>query len=374
MVTSFDCPPRSYWEIKSHFLLASTALVVLIAMGFAFMAQNAYATNYTLSDQVSCEGLPVTNGSAVWGQYTATVGYCNINGILTINSGNTLDITYPVYLQLTAVSRLNNFGTIDINGFLLPIESGSLINNNGTIINNNAFTPGPLINNGTITNNGGFWTDSVDNSGVINTLGYTVNNGIISNHGTLNVNGSWIYNYGLIKNYNTINNNAGRIDGTIDNFGTINNNCGGDIFSAVSGNQPVNLCPDYGVKMFQNGNRISNGQTIQFGQPLNVVGETNDTSTQYVQFFWIAPNGATVRQETKPISSPEDTFTPNQGGQWIIEVHFATSYVRQTVNVSFFVVPESPIGSVGTVVASVSVLAVFMFFRQHRNKTINRPF
>jgi hypothetical protein len=60
----------------------------------------------------------------------------------------------------------------------------------------------------------------------------------------------------------------------------------------------------------------------------------------------------------------QDTFTPDEYGQWIIEVHFQSSYVRQTVNVSYFVLPESPIGTIALMVASLGAVGAFVAFKK----------
>jgi len=349
--------------------LIAAILILSFSFSSTFTNHRAYATNYLVSDQASCEGLQVSGGSAVWGSFSPTDHYCKISGILTINSGDTLDIIDPVAFQLNTNSGINNFGTIQIDGSLQMYESGSFINNNGTIINNNAFVGNAIINNGTITNNGGLWIDNnLDSSGVISNPGYIVINSVLSNHGILE-NPSTIYNYGLIKNYNTIN-NSGSIDGTIDNSGTIYNKCG-SIFSYVVGSQPINVCPNYQVKIFENGNQPTD-YTFLLGQTVRVVAGTNDTSVSNVKFYWVSPSRETVREETMPISSPEDSFAPDQIGRWILEVHFSDgSVVKQPFYISiFFVTPESPVGSIAMVLVSVTVLGAFVYFRQYRNKAI----
>lgn len=79
-----------------------------------------------------------------------------------------------------------------------------------------------------------------------------------------------------------------------------------------------------------------------------------------------------VREITTPVTSPEDIYTPDEKGTWRIEADLGNGQViSETLDVSFFVLPESPIGAVAMMLASVGALGGFLYFRSRKPMTGN---
>lgn len=60
-----------------------------------------------------------------------------------------------------------------------------------------------------------------------------------------------------------------------------------------------------------------------------------------------------------PIGTGQDTFAPDREGDWTIEADFQNGQVvRRTLTVSFFVLPESPIGALAMAAGSMGTLGL----------------
>jgi hypothetical protein len=123
---------------------------------------------------------------------------------------------------------------------------------------------------------------------------------------------------------------------------------------------------DYGLQLFENGTSVSDG-IVNLNQEVRAVAETADTLVDQVTFRWMSPSGEIAQNVTVPISTPEDTFIPDEQGTWIVEADFGNGQViRKMLNISFFVVPESPIGAIAMLLASMGALGGFLYFRSRR--------
>jgi len=115
------------------------AVLILGLIGFSF-SQDSFAVGGTISNQASCEAIGGT-----W----VPPNTCQINGVITINAEELLEVGFGIILEITNSGTINNFGTIDnfgtINNF------GTITNNSGGTIQNQSF----IINFGTINNFGG---------------------------------------------------------------------------------------------------------------------------------------------------------------------------------------------------------------------------
>jgi hypothetical protein len=87
-----------------------------------------------------------------------------------------------------------------------------------------------------------------------------------------------------------------------------------------------------------------------------------------VTFKWIDGTGFVVSETTKPLSSQaEDTFSPNELGEWSVEADFNNGTVlRHTLEVPFFVLPESSIGGLAIVGSSLAALGAFVSIKHRR--------
>jgi hypothetical protein len=123
---------------------------------------------------------------------------------------------------------------------------------------------------------------------------------------------------------------------------------------------------DYGLQLFENGTDVSDG-IVNLNQEVRAVAETADSLVDQVTFRWMRPSGEIAQNVTVPISSPEDTFIPDEQGTWVVEADFGNDQIiRKMLDISFFVVPESPIGAIAMLLASMGALGGFLYFRSRR--------
>src|SRR3989442_70087 len=283
----------------------------------------------------------------------------------TIAAGETWTVNSGVKLVIAKGVTIINEGVIDMNEGVI---------NNGTINNNFG---------GTINGNFGVFT----NDGIIY---FDINNGIINNNGTINntaiINNSWlIQNFGTINNTKIINNsiliqNLGNFtnSGTIDNTGTISNKCVATFndTGTLTGNPVSHEACMYNSLILEKAVDFNTSDlVINLGQEVRAIAMTNDNSVERITFSWISPTNDTVHTETLPVSftfvnhfaSFEDTFnivahdefTPDEVGQWTLQMDFNNGFVvRETLNVRISVNPVFPIGSIAFSGPNVYVVSV----------------
>jgi hypothetical protein len=127
----------------------------------------------------------------------------------------------------------------------------------------------------------------------------------------------------------------------------------------------------YSLSLFENGNVPIEGVT-DLGSEVRALAETSDPEVFEVKFRWINPSGEVSRSFgtgsiDEPIVSEQDFFRPDEQGTWVIEADFGNGQiVRKTIETTFFVLPESPIGAIGLTIASLSALAIFSYLRMTR--------
>lgn len=171
------------------------------------LAQTVYAVDYVVSNEASCESLPVSGGPVTWDASTST---CTIDGELALLVSDTLTIPSAVTLEVSATGSINP-------DFEPPFNQGGTINNNGVI-----------NNNGDIT-----YIDTLNNYGTYNDYesvheeSYTLNNyDTFNNYGNYVSFGS-LFNFGTINDYGTLSNVSVSLsfinypDGVINIFGSL---------------------------------------------------------------------------------------------------------------------------------------------------------
>lgn len=61
-----------------------------------------------------------------------------------------------------------------------------------------------------------------------------------------------------------------------------------------------------------------------------------------------------------PMGQARNSFEPNEAGDWMVEADFNNGVVvRETVNVPFMVIPESPIGVIALLGSSLAAIGIF---------------
>lgn len=200
-------------------MLALLALVAVVAAGFS--PKEAFAVDYVLGNQTSCEAAPFS------GTWEGTTNACTIT-LLSVSENDTVTIALGITLN---IDELDNEGEIINNGEIVVIDSPSSFDNHNVFTNNGNFTNGGTTVNwddGTLTNDGRVINDAtLTNEGTINNTGDLFNNDLLNNSGTIDNSGD-LSNSGTgdFVNSGTVNNNAGSF---LSNSGeTVND---GDIVS-----------------------------------------------------------------------------------------------------------------------------------------------
>lgn len=107
------------------------------------------------------------------------------------------------------------------------------------------------------------------------------------------------------------------------------------------------------------------------GDELEALAETDDPEVTEVIFRWIDPSNTVDRTVTVPLAggSASDTFMPDEKGTWKVEADFGNGQVVEvTLDISFFVLPESPIGTLALVASTLASLGAFAFFRNRATR------
>jgi hypothetical protein len=234
-----------------------TVLVIPLSgnTNLSMLAQKAYATSYTISDQASCESTAQAfGGSATWNSI-AFGGSCTIETGIIIPQSDSLTVE-GIHLFVASTASITNNGELNTEDSAVIEITGGKLSNIGTI---------DLSNGGTLQNTGG----TLENLGTINiaTSGngslFNSNGGTITNSGEINVEPTLGFASGSIGNFDGTFNNDGKIHvnaGSLTNFdgGTFNNvgsvafnNHGTISFDCTSvveqgttwsGNQPIDSC------------------------------------------------------------------------------------------------------------------------------------
>jgi hypothetical protein len=107
------------------------------------------------------------------------------------------------------------------------------------------------------------------------------------------------------------------------------------------------------------------------GDELEAVATTDDPDVTEVIFRWIDPSDVVDRTVTVALAggSASDIFMSDEKGTWKVEADFGNGKVVEvTLDISFFVLPESPIGSLALVASTLASLGAFAFFRNRTTR------
>jgi hypothetical protein len=127
--------------------------------------------------------------------------------------------------------------------------------------------------------------------------------------------------------------------------------------------------PMYGLDLFEGSS--PSDLVIELNQEVTSEAETSNLELASATFRWINPLGDAVRTEIVSLSLEglkaiaSDNFMPNEVGRWTVETDFGNGQVVQkTLDISFNVIPESPVGIVLLIGSSVAVLGAYLKFRR----------
>lgn len=135
-----------------------------------------------------------------------------------------------------------------------------------------------------------------------------------------------------------------------------------------SGNSNDDEDFSYHLQLFE-GAQESDG-TIDLSQAIMAVATTDDEGRDEVTFRWIDPSATVVSTETVSLDSgsSESNYQPDEAGNWSVVAEFDDGEeVEETFEVSYMVIPESPIGIIALLGTSLVTIAAFAFFRARLN-------
>lgn len=148
-----------------------------------------------------------------------------------------------------------------------------------------------------------------------------------------------------------------------------------EIGSRDTGTVTVKVAPNYLLELIE-GDIKSDGK-VNIGQEITGSAFTDNPNVDRVIFVWYNPAGDVVERAGSTGNSTfngkifENSFVPDEPGQWRLEADFArTRIIVQVIDVSFFVLPESSIGSIALVAASMSAMGLYVAMR---NRTLRSP-
>jgi hypothetical protein len=105
---------------------------------------------------------------------------------------------------------------------------------------------------------------------------------------------------------------------------------------------------------------------VSLDHQVTAVFETQSVLGNEITFSWVNPSGEVVRIETKPLEmTAQDDFIPNSPGHWsVVAESLHLRAVVASFDVSFSVIPESPIGIVALLSSSLLALVAFIFWNR----------
>jgi len=137
-----------------------------------------------------------------------------------------------------------------------------------------------------------------------------------------------------------------------------------------NGDEGGNDNESYDLKLFE-GSEQSDG-IVDLGQEVKAVATTDDSIISQVTFTWVDPTldvAESILATLNSSGAAEDTFEPDQPGQWRVEANFGNGQVViKTLNVQFFVIPESPLGVFLLITSSIASLGGYVYYRKLRNE------
>jgi hypothetical protein len=146
---------------------------------------------------------------------------------------------------------------------------------------------------------------------------------------------------------------------TNSNSYTANFNSGGG--GKRSTNTNNDDMPTYTLTLYE-GDSLSDG-VVTMGQEVKAVATTSNLEIVHVTFRWIAPNAQVEDQTIVQFNSPaEDTYAPDQPGNWMVQADFGNGIVlSENMNVPFLVLPESMIGNIALIGSSLAALGGYYY-------------
>ena len=123
--------------------------------------------------------------------------------------------------------------------------------------------------------------------------------------------------------------------------------------------------PPYSLELKQGVANIPNGGFAEINQAVTANATTNSSTATQVNFTRINPDSTVDTQIVSlTLSSAQYTFTPTMVGHYTILADFGNGVViEKGLDISFNVIPESPIGLIALVGSSFAALGAYMKFR-----------
>ncbi|MFZ1100411.1 MAG: hypothetical protein WAN26_13530, partial [Steroidobacteraceae bacterium] len=249
----------------------------------------------------------------------------------TINSGSTVDISAS-----QAILNFTNAGTLDINAFLLNLESGGGTTNSGTINVGTSAVTASILDSNNINNTGGAIT--LSNGSVLDQFGTSITGGTLGTTGTTGK---------VVASSSASNFLSGvTLDGALDLTSTANSR--ERIANGLTLNGAVNVA-NGGILTFDSNSTSGGAQTIGGTGTINL----NDSAAR----ISIEGNGSTTLGANLLIQGQGEIGTAIYGGGNNTLVNNGTITANAGTGTSLLINPPANSGSVtnnGTLSASNS--------------------
>jgi len=123
--------------------------------------------------------------------------------------------------------------------------------------------------------------------------------------------------------------------------------------------------PPYALELKQGGANIPNGGNAQIDGTITANATTDSSTATQVNFTRINPDTTIETQIVQlTLGSAQYTFTPAVVGHYTILADFGDGVIlEKELEVSFNVIPESPLGALALIASSMAALGAYMKFR-----------
>jgi hypothetical protein len=276
------------------------SLTATFSSGVYVLTNNTVNFNGTVSQSIP--QLTYTNLTTTGASTKSLSAATTITGVLTINTGSTLDASSSNYNIIHAGNWINNGGTFNPRSATVTFNGTTTVSGSSTTSFNNVTISGALTGHSTAMNVAGNW---------INNGTYTHNSGLITFNGTTTVSGSSTTSFRNITISGTLtaHSTAMNIAGNFVNNGTFNANSGLVTFNGtttISGSSTTSLnrvtisgtLTGHSGNMNVSGNWINNGSYTHNSGTVTYNGTSSITGSATTSFNNITISGTLTAHPT----------------------------------------------------------------------------
>jgi hypothetical protein len=276
------------------------SLTATFSSGVYVLTNNTVNFNGTVSQTIP--QLTYTNLTTTGASTKSLSAATTITGVLTINTGSTLDASSSNYNIIHAGNWINNGGTFNPRSATVTFNGTTTVSGSSTTSFNNVTISGALTGHSTAMNVAGNW---------INNGTYTHNSGLITFNGTTTVSGSSTTSFRNITISGTLtaHSTAMNIAGNFINNGTFNANSGLVTFNGtttISGSSTTSLnrvtisgaLTGHSGNLNVSGNWINNGSYTHNSGTVTYNGTSSITGSATTSFNNVTISGTLTGHPT----------------------------------------------------------------------------